>query len=598
MFGRGLELKANIDYSDIDRWFSPMLGEPTRAGPTVNEEESLTISAVFRAVDLLASHLAMLPLPVFRQTGPASKERDLLHPLHQVLNIEPNDDMSAMAWKRATHANTLLYNNGYTEIQRLSSLDGSQVKLWPITSRLVTPRRDDATGAVVYEIRIPGKDVRTIPAANMLHFSGLGLDGLMGVPLIAKMARENLGLALAIERYASAFFGNNTQLGVVLSAPGTMSKPVVQANMEAWNSAHGGADRAFKTTMMQGGIKVEKVGAQNDHAELIEVQRWSIRDVSRWFNVPPFMLSELGESANLSNVEQQALHYTKWSLTPWVVTYQQELNRKLIPRRDWGKITIEFILEGILRGDVASRTAYYTVMRETGMTPNQILALENFNSAGPVGDIHMASQQMTTMEALATQATTNSQPPTTSAQRALAMNGGGQPEPDDNNNPDDETVEASPADAPDANGMAKLRSQIADAHKPLVASVLVRMWRIEIKAASRKVKSQKGGENVLADWAESFYPDHMARFRDALIPPMEALGGAIRATLPDTILDVKWEGFMGMQTKNATEAATAMSRGLLESGRLDWDVVEQAGSNAECYVDGLRKGAVACCGRN
>ena len=53
-----------------ERHWSPMdynVGLPTTAGVNINPQESLTIPAVFCAVDLLASHMAMLPLPVYRR---------------------------------------------------------------------------------------------------------------------------------------------------------------------------------------------------------------------------------------------------------------------------------------------------------------------------------------------------------------------------------------------------------------------------------------------------------------------------------------------------------------------------------------------------
>ena len=56
-------------------------------------------------------------------------------------------------------------------------------------------------------------------------------------------------------------------------------------------------------------------------------------------------------------------------------------------------------MSGLLRGDHASRSAYYVSALQNGwMTVNEIRELENLNPIGPEGDQHFVQLNMTTLD--------------------------------------------------------------------------------------------------------------------------------------------------------------------------------------------------------
>jgi hypothetical protein len=63
------------------------------------------------------------------------------------------------------------------------------------------------------------------------------------------------------------------------------------------------------------------------------------------------------------------------------------------------KYFAEHSVSGLLRGDHASRSAYYVSALQNGwMTVNEIRELENLNPIGPQGDQHFIQLNMTTLE--------------------------------------------------------------------------------------------------------------------------------------------------------------------------------------------------------
>jgi phage portal protein BeeE len=66
---------------------------------------------------------------------------------------------------------------------------------------------------------------------------------------------------------------------------------------------------------------------------------------------------------------------------------EQELNRKLFRDREFGIFEINIDTKALLRGDSASRSAYYREMASIGaISINEIRQMEGFNKVGEEGD--------------------------------------------------------------------------------------------------------------------------------------------------------------------------------------------------------------------
>lgn len=398
MIGRLIQIGAQTStLRNPAGWLTDALtGGQTLAGTVVNEETALSLSGIFRAVDNLASHLAMLPLPVFERTGENEKQRRNDHPLTRVLNLAPNAGMTAFDVKKVMQAHLLLWGNAYAEIGR----DPSDVirGLMPIHPASVVDLRLRGSVITAYVVRDTlTQDEIAIPSSDMIHLRGLG-NGSMGYNLISHLARQNLGLQLAIEQYSQAAFGNGTAVNVLLTSDAVKTPEQEQKIVSDWSNQSRGAKNAFKTRFLGGDIKVQNLGMNNEDAQLIESKTFSIRDAARWFNVPPHMLAELSD-ATFSNITEQALGYVKYSLAPHFENWEQELNSKLFPVSQQDTLFVEFLAEGLLRGDPKTRAEFYQALWGMGsMTINEIRAKENMNGIGPAGDQHFVQLNMTTAE--------------------------------------------------------------------------------------------------------------------------------------------------------------------------------------------------------
>ena len=107
------------------------------------------------------------------------------------------------------------------------------------------------------------------------------------------------------------------------------------------------------------------------------------------------------EKSSFSNIEQQSLEFVKYTLDPWVARWEQSMERALLTQEEKSQYTIKFNVDGLLRGDYASRMTGYATARQNGwMSANDIRELENLDRipAEQGGDLYLINGAMTKLE--------------------------------------------------------------------------------------------------------------------------------------------------------------------------------------------------------
>lgn len=371
------------------RWFG---GRDSPSGLMVSEDDMLKVSAVFACVNLISNTIASLPLPTYRRLVPRGKERAHDHHLYDLLAYEPNPEMSSFDFRKVMQSQLELYGNCYTEIVRDGR--GYARELWPIPPQLVKVRRDGKK-RLFYEVSVPDGPPRDIWAIDMLHIRGLGNNGIQGFqPLVH--AREMVALALAAEGYGAAFFGNGAVASGIVEMPGKLTEKALEDFKRDFRDKYQGLGKAHRILFLEQGLKFHQVTIPNDNAQFLETRKYQVEEVARFFGVPPHKIADLGRSTN-NNIEHQGIEYVQDCIRPRVVNWEQQIRRVLIPAPDKKLFFVEFVLEGLLRGDVKSRAEYFKAGRNDGwLSANDIRELENMNpiSAELGGDDYLINGNM------------------------------------------------------------------------------------------------------------------------------------------------------------------------------------------------------------
>lgn len=344
------------------------------AGEIVTDGSALSLSAVWACVNLLAGTIASLPLMVYRtdSNGKRTVARD--HPLYRVLHDSPNYDQTAVDFWEFVSASIELWGNAYARIERR----GDQVTgLHPVAPNLVSVRRLK-NGSIEYRWTEDGQAfVET--DATMLHIRGFGGNPLGGMSTL-QFGRNSFSLAQATERAASGMFKNGLRPSGVLTFEAWLSPEQRDLAETKLTEKFLGAVNAGRPLVLEGGTKWEQLTISPEDAQMLESRGFGIEEICRFFGVPPHMVGRTEKSTSLgTGLEQQTLGFQKFTLRRRLKRIEQALEKQLITPQDRAAgITIEFNLEGLLRGDSAARASFYQSGLSNGwMTINEVRALEN-----------------------------------------------------------------------------------------------------------------------------------------------------------------------------------------------------------------------------
>jgi len=304
---------------------------------------------------------------------------------------KPNDLHSRTTFWQQVLVSLLLDGNAFVHIMR--NPDGSVFSLDVLNPTVTTPTMQN--GQLVYVYR--GERNLTLTKDQVLHITELLLPGdLRGVSRIEK-AKDALGLGLALESYASQFFGNGSYAGGVIEWPGEITQDQAKTLVESWEGNHKGLRRAHRPAVLYGGAKFVPTSVNPSDSQLLDERRFAVEEVARVFRVPPFMLGVTTAGAvSYASVEQQMQFFTTHTLQPYVQVLEDAFSTLLQNPRTF----IKFNLSSLVRADLATRTAAYSTALLAGyMSVNDVRTLEDMRGVDDGDMYRVPSQNIPTTDA-------------------------------------------------------------------------------------------------------------------------------------------------------------------------------------------------------
>jgi HK97 family phage portal protein len=356
-----------------DFWFEPV-STRSHSGIRVSHDSALRLAAVYACVRVLAETMASLPLIVYKKRLDGGKDRVTDHWLYRVLAERPNRFQNPFEWREMLQGHMALRGNAYNQI--ITNAIGEIVELMPLHPDRI---RMEVLPSGEYRYRFTDRfgQESVLPRGEVWHLRGLSSDGLMGMSPI-ELSRESIGMALAAQDYGARFFANDAKpTGGWIEFPGSFKdNEAKKVFRESYQQAQSGANRG-KVLVLENGMKFHEVGITNKDAQFLELRKFQITDIARLFRVPPHMIADL-DRATFSNIEQQSLEFVMHTMTPWAERWEASIESELL--LDDETLEIEFDFANLMRGDAASRAAYYQSGIQNGwLTRNEARIAENLN---------------------------------------------------------------------------------------------------------------------------------------------------------------------------------------------------------------------------
>ncbi|NSZ00871.1 phage portal protein [Agrobacterium tumefaciens] len=342
----------------------------TASGVSVGGLSALNTPAVLQAVRLISETIGSLPVKLHREQAEA-KEIASKHTAHKIVHKRANEWTGAGAIRTQLTSDALIYGNGFARVVRYP--DGRPFELIRLLPGTVSVM-EDALGAAppFYRVSENGGS-RQYSHTEILH-----IPSFLGRSPIS-FGREAIGLTSVLEKHGATFFTSGARPNAIISnekAQGGEAGATIISNMrKSFREWMRGA--SADPLILDGGWKYEAPALTSTDSQYVENRLEQINEIARIFGVPPHLLFQL-ERATWSNAEQMGASFLQLCLRPWLDKWQEALATVLLTEIEQNDHWFEFVVDDLMRADMASRTANITALvTNRVMSPNEARAILN-----------------------------------------------------------------------------------------------------------------------------------------------------------------------------------------------------------------------------
>ena len=344
---------AGLDVSTLQTW----------AGTSVSINNATQIGAVYACTRLLADTISSLPVDTFiRRDGNRLPFRP-----RPAWVYEPEGPGSSRVEYYKQVVVSMLLSHGAV-IQIIRGGNGDVVALQPLDPTRVTVRRNPATRG--REFVIDGKTV--LPGDQVLYICEMRKPGsVMGTSRIEEV-KNTLGLARALDEFASRYFSNGANAGGIIEFPGNLTQEQAKDVVEAFEAGHKGLRKSHKPGVLSGGAKFQKIGSDAEQAQMLQSRMFAVEEIARVFRVPPHMIGLTAPGTqSYASVEANAIQFVRYSLVP-LITAIEEAHTRLLS----GDAFVRVNTDALLRGDSATQAQVFSTAMQAGyMSVNDVRGL-------------------------------------------------------------------------------------------------------------------------------------------------------------------------------------------------------------------------------
>lgn len=363
----------NATLSNPEQWLvDAFLGGLTaRSGVNVTELTALGVPTVYACVNVISDTLATLPIVLYRRNTDGTKTRITEHPASRLLSSRPNPEMTSIDLIGATAWQLVLRQQSFIYINRNGG--AAPAELWPVENSKVKTSRDNAESKLQYYI-----DGKPYDSSNLIHLRGPTSNGVQALDTL-QIGRDSIGLAVSLSHNAADFFKNGSKLGNVYSTDGSMTdEQVSRLKQQLKQRREKGKD--FSDLFLEEGMKLIETRAQNRDAQFLESRKYQDERIAAIYKVPPHKVGILDRSTN-NNIEHQGIEFVTDTILPWARRIETNFDLTLLTDADRANgLFFEFLIDGLLRGDLSTRYEAYSKGRQWGwLSANDIRRKENMN---------------------------------------------------------------------------------------------------------------------------------------------------------------------------------------------------------------------------
>lgn len=378
---RDSERKNSMTTGDLYKEL--LLQAGVKSGVQVNWRTALQASTALGCARVIAEGIAQVPFKLFKERTGGGMDAAKDHNLYELLYLKPNEWQTSFEFREQLGLHLAFMGNAY--VYKVRGLGGKIVELLAYEPNSVTVKRRGWERSYLVQT-VDGQQIE-VASQDMWHLRGLSWDGVTGLQGI-KLAREAIGLALAMEEHGARMFSNGAKPGGILTTESKLDKDQTQLLRDSWAAAQGGGSNAYKTAILSGGLKWMPLAMTGVDAQHLEQRRFEVEDVCRFFRVLPIMVMQADKAATYASSENMFIAHVVHTMMPWYTRIEQSADVNLLTaeERQQGYYS-KFMAQALMRGASKDRAEYFAKALGSGgspawMTQDEVRALEEMNPMG------------------------------------------------------------------------------------------------------------------------------------------------------------------------------------------------------------------------
>lgn len=329
---------------------------------------------VYACVQAISQEVARTDLKLIRRTADGEMEVEQ-HPLIDLLR-SVNGRMTLADLIETTQAHQELEGNAFWFLAR--DRMGQVREIWPLRPDRVEIKQSKEDPLLVGEYIYKQKDGRKVvfPREQIIHFAQFNSEGDYPFPVRGTGTVQAAALAIDTNelsrQWNKTFFKNSAIPNIVLQTEGALTPEEYQRVKRQWHDAHGGVDNSHKTTILENGLKVDKLNSSQKDMDFVEQVKTSRDEILGIFRVPKSVLG-ITEDVNRANAQAANWSFARWTIEPKMRRLVDTLNEMLVPI--YGS-DLELTFESPVPEDREQIVAEYTQGVDRWLTINEVRELE------------------------------------------------------------------------------------------------------------------------------------------------------------------------------------------------------------------------------
>lgn len=330
---------------------------PTRSDWSVGVNEALTLTAVYRSIQIIATPISKMPMQTFRfATG---LEVPVENP---ILVNKPNFNESKRDFLFQTVVSMALDGNAFW--YKSYGSNGQINNLTLVPANAVTIRLENGVKYYDFQLNQDTKvQTTTTDIQHLKLFSRVGyLRGLGPID----SCNKDISAALELRNFAANWFSSGGIPTGILKTDKPIGAEDANEITERWHTKQ--SER--KVAVLGQGFEWQTVQLNPRDAMFTDVQSQQVQAIARLFGIPARLLltGVDGSSDTYSNLQDESQTFYRHTIMAYTDAISDALS-ECLPRGT----RVEFNFEGLFKADMANRfNMYETAIRAGFMTTEEV----------------------------------------------------------------------------------------------------------------------------------------------------------------------------------------------------------------------------------